>query len=182
MLPFACPTRLETARLGLRPLKHTDAAVLFADYTSDLEVARYLPWRRHHVQSETEAMIRYGEDLATSRSAYLLAIVLRTEIDNPIGLLNLGDGEHGISIGFGLARRGWGSGYGTEVSAYVAGWLLDQPSIWRVWGYCDEENETSARVMMRAGMQFEGKLRRFAIHPNLSSEPRNCKLFSSVHE
>jgi len=182
MLPFVRPSGLETARLALRPVKHTDAADLFADYTSNLDIARYLPWRRHHTQSETEAMVRYGEDLAINRSAYLLAITLRTKTDKPIGLLNIGNSEHGISIGFGLARRGWGSGYGSEVVAYITGWLLDQPPVWRVWGYCDEENEASVKVMTRAGMHFEGKLRRFAIHPNLSPEPRNCKLFASVRE
>ncbi|AMB46830.1 hypothetical protein Y590_17980 [Methylobacterium sp. AMS5] len=163
----------------MRALRLEDAEPLFATYTSDADVARYLPWRRHHTLAETEAMIRYGEDLAASGSAYLLAIVLRAH-DNPIGLLNLSDGDHGVSLGFGLARRHWGNGYSSEIITSVTGWLLDQTAIWRVWGYCDEANEASALVMTQAGMQFEGAVRRFATHPNISSEPRACKLFAAV--
>jgi len=129
---------------------------------------------------ETEAMIRHAAGLATSKAGYLLAVLLRTETKTPIGVLNLADSEDGVSIGFGLASRHRGNGYGSEIVAYVTDWLLDQPLIWRVWGYCDEENEASARTMMRGGMRFEGVLRRFALHPNVSTGPRNCKLFASV--
>lgn len=180
MLCFPCPSRLETERLALRPLQHSDAVVLFKDYTSDPDVARYLPWRRHETLGETEAMVHHAAGLATSKSGYLLAILLRTEINVPIGVLNIADSEHGVSIGFGLASRQRGNGYGSEIVAYVTDWLLDQPSVWRVWGYCDEENEASARTMVQGGMQFEGVLRRFALHPNVSPEPRSCKLFASV--
>ena len=179
MLPFVRPAELKTDRLALRALRPADAGPLFATYTSDADVARYLPWRRHHTPVETEAMVRYGDDLAASGSAYLLAIVLRTD-DNPIGLLNLADGDHGVSLGFGLARRHWDKGLGSEIITTVTAWLLDQPAIWRVWGYCDGANEASARVMTRVGMQFEGTVRRFATHPNLSPEPRTCKLFAAV--
>ncbi|MCJ2092780.1 GNAT family N-acetyltransferase [Methylobacterium sp. J-072] len=180
MLPFPRPSEMRTERLVLRPLRHADAAPLFATYTGDLEVTRYLPWRRHRSRNQTEAMIRVGEDLAESRTAYLMAITLHDDTSSPIGLLNIGDSEHGISVGFGLAQNRWGGGYGSEIIAHVCKWLLDRPTVWRVWGYCDAENAASARVMVKAGMQFEGTLGRFAVHPNLAFEPRDCQLFAAI--
>lgn len=181
MLPFASPAGLKTDRLRLRPLTFADAPTLFASYTGDADVARYLPWRLHSTPAETEAMIQNGADLAGRGEAYLLAVILPTN-NSPVGLLNLAGGDHGVSIGFGFAPTHWGKGYGSEIIASILAWLLDQPAVWRVWGYCDAANEASERVMIRAGMQFEGTVRRFATHPNLSPEPRACKLFAAVRE
>ena len=179
MLPFASPIGLATSRLALRALVPADAAPLFATYTGNAEVARYIPWRRHEAQAQTERMIEAAARLATDRSAYLLAIAEESG-DAPAGLVNLAGGEHGVSIGFGLARPSWGQGYGREIVAAVVGWLIDHPSVWRVWGYCDTANAASAAVMLAAGMQEEGTLHRFAVHPNLSPEPRTCRLFAAV--
>jgi RimJ/RimL family protein N-acetyltransferase len=34
--------------------------------------------------------------------------------------------------------------------------------------------------MEKAGLTFEGILRRFFVHPNVSPEPRDCKVYSRV--
>lgn len=180
MLPFPTPSGLETNRLFLRSLEQKDAGPLFVNYTSIEEVARYLPWRVHRDPIETQAMLQHAEICAANRSADLLAIVLRSHSSDPIGLINLGDSEHGISVGFGIAPAYWNKGYGQEIMKAVTNWLLRQPSVWRVWAYCDEENEASTNALIRAGMQFEGTLRRFATHPNLSPEPRSCRIYAAV--
>ena len=48
----------------------------------------------------------------------------------------------------------------TEVVRAVTDWALAQPEVHRVWAVCDVENLASARVMEKAGMAREGKLRR----------------------
>ena len=57
---------------------------------------------------------------------------------------------------------------------------LEQPGIWRAWAFCDAENPASARVMEKAGMSFEGRLRRWHVAPNVSSEPRDCLAYAMV--
>jgi RimJ/RimL family protein N-acetyltransferase len=42
------------------------------------------------------------------------------------------------------------------------------------------ENITSARVLEKIGMERKGMLRRYIIHPNISSEPRDCFMYSKV--
>jgi RimJ/RimL family protein N-acetyltransferase len=70
----------------------------------------------------------------------------------------------------------------TEVVRAVNDWALAQPEVHRVWAVCDVDNLASARVMEKAGMAREGKLRRWAVHPNLSTEPRDFWCYARVKE
>ena len=72
----------------------------------------------------------------------------------------------------------WGNGYATEALSAVICAGLALPQILRVTGLCDVENIASIRVMRKAGMVQEGVLRRYAIHPNISREPRNVYSFA----
>jgi RimJ/RimL family protein N-acetyltransferase len=64
----------------------------------------------------------------------------------------------------------------------VSDWVLAQPEIHRVWAVCDVDNLASARVMEKSGMEREGRLRRWAVHPNLSGGPRDFWCYSRVKE
>ena len=59
-------------------------------------------------------------------------------------------------------------------------WSLAQPELFRVWATCDVENAASAGVLERAGMQREGILRRWTVHPSLGDEPRDCFCYAVV--
>jgi ribosomal-protein-alanine N-acetyltransferase len=65
-----------------------------------------------------------------------------------------------------------------EVVRVIVDWALSQQSIYRICAFCDMENTASARVMEKVGMQREGLLRRYIIHPNISDEPRDCYLLT----
>jgi RimJ/RimL family protein N-acetyltransferase len=129
---------------------------------------------------ETNALITQSVDTAAARSNYLFAIVRHEEETMPLGLLNFSGGGYSVSLGFGLVRHSWGRGYAKEVVCAAVEWLLREPSVWRVWAYCDIENAASARVLEQAGMTCEGTARRYAIHPNISATPRDCYLFAKV--
>jgi [ribosomal protein S5]-alanine N-acetyltransferase len=58
--------------------------------------------------------------------------------------------------------------------------MLARPSIWRIWAVCDVDNLASARVLEKAGLQREGTLRRYIIHPSASLEPRDVHLYARV--
>ena len=57
---------------------------------------------------------------------------------------------------------------------------MQKDAIWRIGAGCDVENLGSARVMERAGLTREGVLRRWIIHPNISSEPRDWLSYAKV--
>jgi len=50
---------------------------------------------------------------------------------------------------------------------------------YRVSAYTDYENVRSARVMEKTGMQYEGLLRRYAVHPNIDQAPRDALLYAA---
>lgn len=53
-------------------------------------------------------------------------------------------------------------------------------AFWSIGAGRDVENLASARVMKRAGCSKEGILRRWIIHPNVSSEPRDWFGYAKV--
>lgn len=61
----------------------------------------------------------------------------------------------------------------TEVLRYWVNWSLAQPTVCRIGAFCDVDNPASAKVMLKAGMTYEGSLKHWGIHPNISGEPRN---------
>ncbi len=68
----------------------------------------------------------------------------------------------------------------SEAVAAMVEWALAQPTIYRVWATCDVDNVASARLLERVGMEREGVLRRWLIHPSLSAAPRDCACYSIV--
>jgi len=58
--------------------------------------------------------------------------------------------------------------------------MRHEPDIYRVFATCDVDNPASAKVMEKAGMKYEGLLRRYMIHPNVSEEPRDCLMYARV--
>jgi RimJ/RimL family protein N-acetyltransferase len=88
--------------------------------------------------------------------------------------------QSGVQLGYVLARQFWGNGYMTEALKTIIDWAFDQNDIYRVWAVCDIENTASARVMVKAGLEKEGILRRWVILPNFGEKPRDCFCFSIV--
>jgi len=68
----------------------------------------------------------------------------------------------------------------TEVVRAVSDWALAQSEIHRVWAVCDVDILASARVMEKAGMEREGRLRRWALPPNISATPRDSLCYARV--
>jgi len=83
-------------------------------------------------------------------------------------------------LGYVLARQHWGRGFMTEALKELIAWALKQKDIYRIWAVCDVDNLASARVMEKSGMQREGILRRWSVHPNLSAEPRDSYCYAIV--
>jgi RimJ/RimL family protein N-acetyltransferase len=85
-----------------------------------------------------------------------------------------------VGIGYGAARAYWGKGYIPEATRAVIEWALQQPSIYRVYATTDVDNLASQRVLEKVGMQREGLLRKFILHPNISDIPRDSYIYATV--
>ena len=169
----------ETARLVARPAATADAGIIFEDYARDPSVARYMTWRPHQTVDETIEFLRRCERVWADGSAFPWTLWMK---DGGAfgGMLEIRVHETSVNVGYALARRWWRQGFMTEALTWVVQWALEQPQIFRVWATCDVDNLASARLLERVGMEREGVLRRWLLHPNLSSEPRDSLCYSIV--
>jgi [ribosomal protein S5]-alanine N-acetyltransferase len=171
------PETLETARLRLRKAVLKDAEAIFRSYARDAEATRYVSWRSHYTVNQTRKFLRACVIGWKERKALHWAIT-RKDNRQLIGMISARVDGHKWELGYVLARPHWGQGYMTEAVEKVVDWALKQPEIYRVWAVCDVDNLGSARVMAKAGMTREGILRRWSVHPNVSSEPRDSFCYS----
>jgi ribosomal-protein-alanine N-acetyltransferase len=173
------PPTFETARLLLRPPTLDDAEPIFQGYAQDPTVSKYLVWRPHQDIDTTRSFLERCAHFWRDETAFPW-VIIRAEDGALLGMVELRIEGPRADLGYGLARRFWGNGYATEAVTVIVQWALAQESIQRVWATCDVENQASARVLEKAGMQREGILRRYIVHPNISDEPRDCFCYAVV--
>jgi ribosomal-protein-alanine N-acetyltransferase len=171
------PTELYTARLRLRRPTLTDADEVFA-YASDPKVCAYVGWPRHRERSDTVAFLRAAmrEFDEGGMITYLAERLDDGRVIGSTGFVR----DHGLQIGYVLAQPWWRQGYATELARAMIDFGWTRPEIFRVWAITDVENVASGGVLEKAGMQREGLLRRFGVHPNLGSTPRDCVVYAIV--
>ncbi len=169
------PKSFSTMRLTLRPIASDDAQAIFDSYGQDSEVTRYLSWRPHKCIDDTQTYVEMCLKAETSR-VYIMILQSSGDVIGAFDLRIVGHAK--LEYGYALARSFWGQGLMTEALTEVVDWALQQPSIWRIGAFADVENMGSIRVMEKAGLQREGVLRRWMIHPNTGDAPRDCVSFA----
>jgi RimJ/RimL family protein N-acetyltransferase len=175
----ALPEELRTDRLVLRPPRPADAAGIFARWTQDATVYRYLPKRPDTAVAQTEQLVRRLIEQRRQGTALSWALTVPAE-DRPLGAVRLTPAGHMAELAYALARGAWGRGYATEAAAAVVGAAWALPGGYRIWTRCDVDNAASARVLEKVGMQREGTLRRTVLRPNLGPEPRDVFVYARV--
>jgi ribosomal-protein-alanine N-acetyltransferase len=173
------PKSLKTDRLSLRKAKLTDAEAIFRQYATDPEVTKYVSWRAHRNVEETRDYMRMCS-LAWDVGRAFHWVIERAADKQVMGMMIARADAGKWELGYVLARQHWGRGFMTEALQELIAWALKQKDIYRVWAVCDVDNLASARVMEKSGMQREGVLRRWSVHPNLSSEPRDSYCYAIV--
>jgi RimJ/RimL family protein N-acetyltransferase len=173
------PENLQTERLNLRVPRLEDAPAIFEAWTRDPEATRYLTWKPHTQVSETEGFLERCIRVWGAGTNYPYVITF-IEQDAPVGMIEIHVKGFILEVGYVLARPYWGKGLMSEALQGVIGFGLSQPEVFRLQATCDVENIASARVMEKAGMLYEGMLRRFVLHPNISNTPRDVFLYAIV--
>lgn len=174
------PDLLETHRLNLRKPLLTDALLIYATYSRDPEVSRYLLWRSDQTLENIEEFLMRALQSWERRTAATWAVVLR-ENNSLIGMIDLRlEGE--ANLGYVLARPYWNRGLMTEAVRAIVNWALSQEQIHRVWAVCEVHNTASARVLEKAGFRREATLERWMVFPNLGELPRDCHRYGRTKE
>ena len=176
MKPIALPQRLATGRLVLRPPAAADAATIFRAYTQDAAVCRFMVWKPHASEAETQAFIAACM-AAWEQGASRAYVVAEVGAPDAIGMVEARLTGLTVDVGYVLARSHWGKGYMPEAVEALAATALDR-GYFRAQASCDVENLASQRTLEKAGFAREGRLERYTVHPNISADPRPCFMYA----
>ena len=169
--------QFETERLALRKPRPNDARLIFEGWAQDSEVTRYLTWRPHERIEQTQEFVQSCIRAWEGETRFPYMITLK-ETGEVIGMIDPRIEGPKAGIGYVAARAHWGEGYVPEATRAIIDWAFQQPSIYRVYATTDVENLASRRVLEKVGMQCEGILKKYILHPNISNVPRDSYMYA----
>lgn len=178
------PVLIEGVRLRLRRAVPGDAETLFA-LVDDADVMRHMDWPRARSVAETRTHLE-GADRRWAAGTEHQYLIIEKRGGGAIGSISFRPHGHAVDFGYLLGRAFWGQGFGSEAAALLTGWLRRQDAFVRIWATCDADNTRSAAVLVAAGLQFEGRLRRATVRPNIGPDigggPRDTLMYAWVRE
>jgi RimJ/RimL family protein N-acetyltransferase len=173
------PHTLSTPRLLLRIPRVADADAAFAAWTSDPLVTRYLRWRPHGTTEQTRQFLAEQEAAWAAGVGHRAWVIERDGA--VVGMIGVSPHGHAAEVGYVLGRAWWGQGLMSEAARAVVDATLALPGMFRLYATCHVDNLASARVLEKAGMRFEGILRRLEMLPNAGPEPADARMYARVH-
>jgi ribosomal-protein-alanine N-acetyltransferase len=175
------PETLYTPRLELRSAEPPDALTLHASYFSSAEASRFLGRLPHSTLTQTQALLdrmcMAAWNEPTSSCAW---VVVDRFTHEAVGIVFAFAKRHVVEIHYGVGLDHHRQGFATEVVGAVANWLLNKPSIQRVWTAVDVEHVATQRVLEKIGFQSEGLLRSWAVLPAFGAQARDAVPYALV--
>jgi ribosomal-protein-alanine N-acetyltransferase len=158
------PPVLRTERLELRPLTPADAPAMAA-YAADPELSALMTWEPHRSAADSLAFIEglvlpaYAKGVPR---AWGICLGAGGPLIGSMGLDWVSEPNRCMSLGYVLARAQWGKGYATEAGRAVVAWAFPALGLERLQADCSTENASSAKVLKKIGLKYEGTLRAYA--------------------
>ena len=148
---------IRTRRLQLREFEPGDAALL---QRAAKRGPGPLPLGGRALAVAERVAARGRPRPAQARRSFELAVVLRRGA-KLIGACDLArSGPRRADIGYVIGRRHWGFGYGTEVAVALVDFAFEVLGLAEVTAIVAVENERSRRVLDKAGLRWDGLMRR----------------------
>ena len=155
--------KYETERLRVREWEDKDYEDLY-EYASDENVTKFLSFPTYTSLDVAKARIsfirqQYAENLITVD--YCIELKQKNKVIGSIGIVGYKEKNEGeVEIGYILNPRFQGYGFMTESLVGMFKYIKQNNIAKRIVLKHDVENIKSANVMKRAGMSFEGILRK----------------------
>lgn len=177
---FDAQPEIMTERLRLRPLRADDASAVFA-YASKPSVTKYVLFHTHESIKDSEDFIATVQMQSGTGFGLVWAIDSKASgrMIGTIGIHNVDLEIGSVEAGYALDDREWGNGYASEALAGVIATVFAHAPILRIEAHCVAEHTASARVMEKAGMQYEGTLRQARMMKGIR---RDMKVYSILRD
>ncbi|HEX2080586.1 MAG TPA: GNAT family protein [Longimicrobium sp.] len=152
---------LQTERLILREFTAGDWQAVFAYQNDPL----YLRYYEHDSVTEQQAQafvyrfITWQGEKPRSRVQLAVTLAETGEVIGNVGVRREAPGEPLADMGFELSPARWGRGYATEAARAMVELAFGDWGLDRVHAHCIADNTGSARVLEKAGLRREARLR-----------------------
>lgn len=154
--------RLVLSRCAIRDWCPEDADALVR-HADDYEIWRQVRDQFPHPYGREDAEQWIAHN-ASADPPLAYAVEVDGEAVGAIGVIPQDDiYRKSAELGYWLGRAYWGRGIMSEAVGAFARWALDAFDLERVYAGVFATNPASARVLEKAGFQFEGRLRRAVI-------------------
>jgi ribosomal-protein-alanine N-acetyltransferase len=163
----------------LRPVRLTDWPAVHT-WGQLEQVCRYQPWGPNS-EGETRVFVEgaVNAQLESPQSRFPRIV----EVDGVVvglGELNVRSvANQQAEIGYSLHPDWWGRGVGTQLARQLIRFGFERLDLHRIYATCDPRNLASARVLAKAGMTYEGRLRHTA---HIRDGWRDSEMFSILRD
>lgn len=162
---------------ALRDIEQSDAPQLFERFTSRPAAMRYMPIKVQSTVQEADNLIAGWKGLGPNVRSF--AIYCKSAPSRLVGVITLAGGPpHSVAVSLMIAADRFSMGAGAVLAPQFVHFLLAHEHVKRVWAYTDVDNKGVANLLKHMGARCEGVMFKYAVHPNISDEPRNCLLWS----
>lgn len=138
-----------------------------------------MAWPTHQSIADTHSFLDYAWKAWDEGESCTYSI--RTSAGQPlmgsIGCQNV-DGK--IMFGYTIGPAYWNNGYATEACRALMDLLRLQKGVYRIHTFVDVENAASARVLEKAGLVEEARLKLWFRFVNQGNQPKDCILYNLV--
>ena len=152
---------INTARLVLREFVMDDCVDVLA-YQRDPRYLRFYPWLDRS-ESEVRDFVQMFLDQQAEQPRRKFQLVIAfpgdTRLIGNCGIRRKPDNDWEADIGYELAPEHWGKGYATEAAQAIVEFGFTEMSLHRISSWCIADNAASVRVLEKAGLRPEGRLR-----------------------
>ena len=171
---------LQTERLILRKITLDDTEDMYA-FCRDVQVFEFLGGRPHANIEETKNFIKAISEKYERKEAIFWGLFHKKQsrLIGDCGFIHWRREQKRGELDYLLSREYWNRGLMTEAAIEIIRFGFERMELDRIEAICELANVTSARVMEKAGMQFEGVLRNYIQH---DGKPLDMKMYSIIRK
>ncbi|ARI75532.1 GNAT family N-acetyltransferase [Halobacillus mangrovi] len=156
--------KLETDRLQLAPYEMSYAKQV-AELAGEWEVAATTFVPHPYTIKDAEEWIGLHKEWLDRGTAYPLAMICK-ETKQLIGTMTLrvNQKHQKGELAYWVGKPYWGKGYASEAAIRVVRYGFEELNLERIWAGAMTENSASSKVMQKAGLSYEGTLKKDMLH------------------
>lgn len=158
--------KLETERLILRRFEENDALDMYNNWANDKDVTKYLPWIIHdNIDVKKKRIISWLNEY-DKENRYNWAIVPKEygKVIGSISPANIKEKQQRCDVGYCMSKKYWNKGIMTKALKTILKFLFEEINFNRVQAMHNSENTASGKVMLKAGMKYEGRLKEYQVN------------------